>query len=106
MDVFLVNTESDLESGGENCAQTLMLKLANSKDKAVIPLTDAEMQLYRSDDFQILRLDSSSPDLSFKATKGERHIFVVDPKEVNINDIAKTCDLMGIEYGIIRKTSR
>ncbi len=96
MFVILIDEEHD-------CSESLIMKLAKSKNGSVIPLTRAEMDLYASDSVQILRFDDSG-SLSFKVKEGEKHIFVVDPKLVNIDDIAQSCSTLGIEFGIIRNS--
>jgi hypothetical protein len=97
MDIFLVNEEHEQ-------AESLSLKLSGAKDQEIVKLTGKEMELYRSDDFQVLRLGSSDNQMITEIKPGGSYIFVCD-ETINIHDVMYTIEALGIEAGIIRKNA-
>lgn len=97
MSIFLVNQDNP-------CAQSLMIKLAEqAKPGAIIPLTDGEIELYCSPDFKEIITDrDNSPIKISEMEKGHHYVAVVDAARVNIDDIIKTGERLGINISIIR----
>lgn len=96
MDIFLVAQDNPH-------ARSLMLKLAEqSRPGAIIPLTDGEMDLYRSDNCQHVGLSLGEGNPNFTELKpGSRYVFVAD-KNTIIDDIVAAGERLGVEIAVIR----
>jgi uncharacterized protein YjlB len=97
MNIFLVNKDN-------KHSRTLMEKLAiRAGDGAIIPLTDGEMKLYRSDDFQVLSLGCEDKDVQItKLEPDGRYIAVCKAGKVNMTDLINAKDVLSIPMGIVR----
>jgi len=94
MEIFLVNQYHPASTG-------LIEKLCDIKDKQFIPLTDEEMNLYDSSDFQHVFFGEQKQIFS-EVEAGKSYVFVCD-ESVNIDDVINGADRFGIKIAIIRK---
>lgn len=94
--IYLVNQD-------DPHAKTLAEKLSEEKKPgSIIPLTQGEMELYNSNDFQVLA-HAENNGLLAEVEKGKRYVMVVNPDYTNIDDILRISEILQVNIGIIRK---
>jgi hypothetical protein len=94
MNIFLVNKDN-LHS------QSLCEKLSKAKDGSITQLTDGEMDLYDSPDFQHLNYGNSAPSNIVEVKRDGSYIFVCDVK-TNTDDVMAIIGRLNLDAGIIR----
>jgi len=96
MEIFLINEDHPDCKG-------LVKKLCNIKDGALIPLTKGELDLYRSDDTQIVSFGTPDGVMNISEVEpGKHYLISADDKRTNLKDLIYACDKLGITYGIVR----
>jgi len=97
MDIFLVNKE-------DPCAQSLSVKLSDTRPNQIIPLTNDEMDLFNSDGFKHLTYGNDHNKNIVEVEPGKSYIFVCD-ENTNIDDVMVTAKRLEIQASIIRVKS-
>lgn len=82
-------------------ASSLMMKLAQAKPNEITPLTTGEMELYRSDDFQMLHLPEQGEPAFIKVEPGSNYVAIAK-QNTDIDDILNAGKHLNVKIGIIR----
>jgi len=94
MNIFMVNESNE-------AAESLVKKLSGKKDGLILLLTDAEMKLYRSDDFKCLSFGSEGTSNIVKMEQGKSYLYVCD-QFTNIDDVMRASEILGFTVAIVR----
>lgn len=91
---FMVNSE-------DKHSESLVEKLSKAKPNEIMPLTQGEMDLYRSDDFQVLHLPEQGEHPFIKVEPGGSYIAIAG-KDTNIDDLLGVQKHLNVKISIVR----